>query len=189
MKSRRPVNSDVRFQFMPPTKALGIATIVLVAAFSARATAQDPFTPIPESLRPRLIERFHSLLEFRRTEQWDQLFGLLAREYRRNRTEVDFVRNARQYPGAAGTGRRLVSFTPKDVRLATGSDHDWVISGCVTVEGFRFPVDAFIMANRENDDWYFSDLDAPVPRDTPWRRCSFLQTRRVRNKSSRVSKG
>jgi hypothetical protein len=172
---------------MAPTKRLGIATIILLAIVSAHGvTKQDPFAPIPESLRPRLIERFNSLIELRRTERWEGLFTLLAVEYRRNRSEADFVRDARQYPGAAGTDRKLMAFAPKDVRLATGSNHDWVISGCLQVVGFRFPVDAFVMARRENNDWYFSDLDAFVPRDTPWRRCSFLQTRRVhRNKNTR----
>jgi hypothetical protein len=174
---------------MTLAKTLGTVTILLAVAFSARTAEQSPFAPVPTSLRPSLVQRFNSLIEFRRTEQWDKLFDLLARKYRHDRTETDFVSDARQHPGAAGTDSKVVAFVPKDVRLANGSDHDWVISGCLQVVGFRFPVDAFVMAIRENDEWYFSDLDAPVPRDTPWRRCSFLQTRRTRNKGSRLAKG
>ena len=175
---------------MLTSKQLGIGCIILLATLSAPASLnEDPFAPIPSSLRPRLIERFNSLIEFRRTQQWDNLYDLIAIQYRRNHSKQEFVLNAQKYPGAAGTGRRLIAFAPKDVRLANGSDHDWVVSGCATLAGFRFPIDAFVMANRENDDWYFSDLDAFVPRDTPWRPCSFLKTRHARGRNVRHSNG
>src|SRR5258705_5842645 len=68
-------------------------------------------------------------------------------------------------------------FVPMDILLRDGSDREWVISGCATLSGLKFPIDAFVLASREKGDWYFSDLDVLVPRDSAWRRCSFLKTR------------
>ena len=135
-----------------------IVPISLTLLSAQGAPRQDVFAPIPESLRVRLIERFNSLIEFRRAGQWDKLYDLIALEHRRGWSKTEFVRIHEQYPGAAGTGGRLIGFVPKDVRLRDGSDHDWVISGCATLSGMRLSVDAFC-DGRESEDWYFSDLE------------------------------
>ena len=157
------------------TFLLSVSLLILLAQVSA--TAQDVFDPVPEGLRARLVERFHSLIELRRTNEWDDLYELIAVEHRRGWSKSEFVRIYQQYPGVVGTARRLVMFVPRDILLRDGSDRVWVISGCATLTGLKFPIDAFVLASREKGDWYFSDLDALVPRDTAWRRCSFSKTR------------
>jgi hypothetical protein len=82
---------------------LSMTCIVSMAVLSAHGTpSQDVFETVPESLRAHLVG-------------W---------------TKAEFVRIHQQYPGVAGTARRLVTFDARDVRLRDGSDHDWVISGC-----------------------------------------------------------
>ena len=60
------------------TFLLSVSLAILVAQVGA--TAQDVFEPVREGLRARLIERFNSLIELRRTDEWDDLYDLIAVE-------------------------------------------------------------------------------------------------------------
>jgi hypothetical protein len=83
-----------------------------------------------------------------------------------------------------GTDRSLDTFSPKAIRLHDAIKGEWFIYGCAELKGLSFPVDAFVVAKREKENWYFSDIDGFIPRDSPWRRCGYDKGLRVRRLSS-----
>src|SRR5258705_6297985 len=94
------------------TFLLSVSLAILVAQVGA--TTQDVFEPVREGLRARLIERVNSLIELRRTDEWDDLYDLIAVEHRRGRSKSEFVRTYQQDAGAVRTARRLGMFVATD---------------------------------------------------------------------------
>lgn len=127
------------------------------------------YNSIPEPLRQSFRERMTLFLRHRYSKNWTELYDLLLASSIRNRTKEQFVEDYRKYPGVAGTGRNLVSFSPTIIQ---SSDTYWTIYGCAKLKGVKFKVDAFIIASREAGEWRFSDLDMLTPRDTPFKKCS-----------------
>lgn len=138
----------------------------------SRFKEQDVFESIPQPLRARLIERFKLLIQYRRTRRWEKLYELLSTEAKRGRSKEEVVRDYRNHPGVAGTGYLLASFTPKFIAASNNADDEWIISGCAKLKGVSTRIDAFVIARREGNDWYFSDVDALIPRDTDFKPCS-----------------
>jgi photosystem II stability/assembly factor-like uncharacterized protein len=71
----------------------------------------------------------------------------------------------------AGTGRKLVGFSAKAVTPNSFVPNGWIVAGCAQLTDVKFPVDAFIVASREDNKWRFSDVDMVTPRDTAFVPC------------------
>ncbi len=83
-----------------------------------------------------------------------------------------------------GSSSSLVTFLPKIIRVHDAQNGVWFIYGCAQLKGLSFPVDAFVVAKRENENWYFSDIDGFTPRDSPWRRCAYDKRQSGRSRSN-----
>lgn len=139
------------------------------------------FAEVPLPLRERLIQRLTLLIEYRRGRQWDKFSGLLSHGNACGRTREQIIQGYNDYPGVAGSSYGLVDFKPKATSFLKEEDGKWIISGCAKLSGVAYPIDAFVVASRENDDWYFSDVDT-VLRDTGFKRCSVARVPRKRQK-------
>lgn len=131
------------------------------------------YKAIPEDLRKDFIGRLRQLTDYRRARQWKRIYGLLSTQTLKGRSTSQFIDDYRKYPGVAGTGRALITFVPHSIVSEGDSVGTWMISGCAKLKGIRFPIDAFIVASRENDEWRFSDIDMLVPRDHNFTHCSY----------------
>ena len=133
---------------------------------------QDVLAPIPTSWKPDLRSRLNLLIETRSSQRWEEFCDLLSLEAKRSRSKEQLIEDHRKFPGVMGTDRSLVTFIPKTTKVHDATNAVWIINGCAQLKGMKFSVDAFVVAKRENGNWYFSDIDGLTPRDTKWRRCA-----------------
>lgn len=140
---------------------------------SSQAIKNGTTESVPPALRGRYVERLRLLIEYRKNKEWGRLYHLLSVNVLRGRTKERFVNDYRRYPGVAGSGRSLYDFVPKDTVREDESSGRWRTSGCAKLVGLKTWINAFVLAWRENDDWYFSDLDIFLPRDTSFQPCSY----------------
>lgn len=131
------------------------------------------FVAVPTASRKQFIERLKSLLEYRRAQQWDRFASLLSIDTLRGRSREQIIQDYQNYPGVAGTKHSLVEFVPKATTLQTEGGEKFIIAGCARLTGVGVSIDAFVVAWRENADWYFSDVNTFRPRDTNFVACSY----------------
>ena len=134
---------------------------------------QDVLAPIPTSWKADLTSRLNLLIEARRAQRWEEFSDLLSVESKRSRKKAQLIEDYSRFPGAIGTDRSLIAFVPKTTKVQDAANAVWLIYGCALLNGMKFSVDAFVVAKRENGNWYFSDIDAFHPRDSEWRRCAY----------------
>lgn len=142
---------------------------------------------IPQSLRQGLIEGLNRFLTFRREQRWDSLYELISRRDIRGRTIGQFVADYSKYPGVGGTRRKLLGFSPKAVTADSTERGSWIVAGCAQLTGVRFPLDAFVIASRENERWHFSDVGILAPTDTAFVPCGYPTTSAKNSRPRRVS--
>jgi hypothetical protein len=97
---------------------------------------------------------------------------LLSSHNIHGRSKEQVIQDYKNYPGIAGSDHRLVTFEPKGTSFQPDAQK-WVVSGCARLSGVTVSIDAFVVAWRENGDWYFSDVDTLLPRDTSFKACSY----------------
>jgi hypothetical protein len=137
-----------------------------------QTASEKIFAAVPVALRPRLIERLGLLIEYRRMMQWEMFSALLSLQSTRGRSTEQIIRDYTAFPGVAGSGHGLVGFKPRATSFLNEDGGKWIISGCATLSGVGYVVDAFVVASRENEDWVFSDVDT-VLRDAGFKKCSY----------------
>jgi hypothetical protein len=135
-----------------------------------QSKSDEIFAAVPAPIRARLVERFDLLIEYRRSMKWDRFSSLLSLQVKRGRSTHEIIRDYKAFPGVAGSSRRLVSFRPQATSFLQEEQGKWIISGCATLSGVRYEVDAFVVASRENEDWVFSDIDTVI-RDRGFKKC------------------
>jgi len=127
------------------------------------------FDSVPESLRPRLVERFRLMADYERIQQWDKLYDLL--EKRRVPSKESFVEQRRN----ASSNQQLnwlVEFVPTNVdkEHIDISKADYRITGYAKVRerGCMVKREGTVYAFLQEGEWYFSGyLIALAPSHSP----------------------
>lgn len=140
-----------------------LAVLLVTALFFlcyGNPVAQDAaLSSIPESDRPRLVERLSLLVEYQRTHQWDKLYDLLDDNGGKGR--AGYVRQRSRYQGRAGDG--LIEFDP---RSATYIDREekWLIEGCAhwRLRGRDEYHSSSVYAKLRDGEWYLSEVGINV---------------------------
>jgi hypothetical protein len=145
---------------------------------------QDVLAPIPTSWKADLSNRLNLLIEVRRSQRWEEFSDLLSLESKHGRSKEQIIENYREFPGAMGTDRSLIAFVPQTTKVRDAAKAVWLIYGCAQLNGLKVPVDAFVVAKRENGNWYFSDIDGLTPRDSEWHSCAYEKRSRARSRVS-----
>ena len=83
------------------------------------------------------------------------MYGLLSSEGRGSRSKEEFVRDMGVY--------HLIRFVPKKVNAFKGPGGGWMLRGCAKLSGLKSDVDAYTVAVREGDEWYFWSISAAKP--------------------------
>ena len=129
------------------------------------------FAAVPSTLRSTIIERLTLLIEYRRKHDWHNFVRLLSSHIIRGRSAEGIVQNYANNPGLFGTNYDLLAFEPRFTSFLEEDGGKWIISGCTRLSEVAFPVESFVVAWRENDNWYFSDIDTAI-RDTGFIKCT-----------------
>jgi hypothetical protein len=143
--------------------------VVVVFAIYTPAQNTDPktFDAIPQSMRPRLIERLELYVEYQRTKQYDHLYDLLSRsaiqKMFRGQSKAEFTK-AYQKGDDERTSTRIIHFIP----AATAKEQDadgatiYLIYGKASLwemGEFSRSRSIVIGAQLQDGDWYFSSLE------------------------------
>lgn len=121
--------------------------------------------PIPEPLRPQLLERLDLYVEYQRTKQYDKLYDLMSRStihlVFKDQTKEEFVR-AYQAGDAQRTSIRLIEFTPTAIQQMQGDGSDvYVMYGAATMcqmGDLTKKRRVAVTTQLQDGKWYFSPV-------------------------------
>lgn len=150
-------------------KCLLLILSLPIAVFGQADYWAQAFDSVPESVRPRLAERFRLMMEYERTQQWDMLYDFLVK--RRLPSKESFIEQRRK-AAASQQSDWFVEFVPAnvdkeqiDIRRA-----DYRITGYVKVRerGCIVRREGAVYAFLRDGEWYFSGyLIALTPSHSP----------------------
>jgi hypothetical protein len=118
--------------YLQPLSAF-ILVVVFARVTCAQGVSQKVLKPVPENLRPQLVERLSLYVEYQRAKQYDKFYDLLSKStihtVLRDQTREEFVR-AYQSGDAKRTSIRLIEFAPNAIQLIQeDGDNVYVIVG------------------------------------------------------------
>jgi hypothetical protein len=148
--------------YLQPLSAF-ILVVVFARVTCAQGVSQKVLKPVPENLRPQLVERLSLYVEYQRAKQYDKLYDLLSKStihtVLRDQTREEFVR-AYQSGDAKRTSIRLIEFAPNAIQLLQEDGSNvYVIYGAATM----FQMGELtkkrrvaVTAQLQDGKWYFS---------------------------------
>jgi hypothetical protein len=134
-----------------------LLTLLLLSPVYTRGQAvrqDDVFAPVPASERARLVERLNLFFDYRRTNQRNKLYELLADTGGESKEQFVLSGQGTRKPGDGFVGLNIqsVTFIEKDGRWAIFGCGEWLRKG----HAERSP--SAIYATLKDGEWYFSDI-------------------------------
>ena len=145
--------------------------LAALCCVSARGQAQDAdvFAPVPADLGASLAERLKLLVEYQRTQQWEEHYDLLSVTSTQGESKAEYAQRNRRWYAEVVPEDLILGFTPRatTVREPSANAGWWTIYGCATLrqKGRVVALSASVDAHREGGNWYFLPVGVVTPID------------------------
>lgn len=154
-----------------------LCTIFVLFSFIGVGVCQsnpDLYSKIPEKNRDRFVARITALIEYEKTNKWEELYGILFFGVKQNETIDEYLKR-RRYWAKEFPEDKILDFTPHTIRGPDNySINEWTVLGCIkrSEKGRIKYFEGMVSAYLEKDDWFFSEPGIFVAVDGPSIECN-----------------